>query len=255
MRPDSNGKDKSVNDRYIAGGVTLVCGALIILLLLFCNMGNIERRLMAEASTPEPEEEELLMLEPELDLSAPGEENQLPEAGEAPLPQGEPDPADEPQPEKPEIVRPGKNEKAAPVTEPVQTQSKPAPANVTENRATTAEEKRLKSMESRFKSPNNGAAQGKNAAVNGNGKVSTAGSLYGRGFNGCTTSRVEVSGRVVVKVNVKVNDEGKVTSAKAVSGPAAYHAVCEKWARSATWTPQKGAPVASGSITFTINPG
>lgn len=239
-------------DKAIAGGVTLIVSLLILLILMFTNMGRIDRAMLARTSIPEPEETELF-LEPELDLNTPGENNDLPDAGDAPLPKGEPEHTDKPEPDK-ELVIPGKNENPAPVTEPVTTQKRPSPVKVTENRVTTEEEKRLKSMEGKFKKSAPGDSEGKVAAVNGKGKVNTSGSLHGRGFNGCTTYPVEVTGKVTVRVNVKVNAAGKVVEARAASGPAPYRTLCEGWARTATWTPQSGAPVASGSITFTISP-
>lgn len=244
--------DRRQKDKAIAGGVTLVAATVILLFLLFVGMGNVDKRLLSQVSIPEPEDIPLF-LEPELDLSSPGENNELPEEADAPLPPGEPEKADSPEPETTPVV-PGNSEKPLPVTEPVTTQKRPSPVKASENPVNTAEEKRLKSMESKFSKTTNGVPEGKTSTVVGKGKVNTNGSLYGRKFIGCPTYPLEISGKVVVKVNVKVNARGNVTYAKAVSGSSKYYSVCEGWARQARWTEQADAPLASGSITFTISP-
>lgn len=236
-------------DSAIAAGVTALA-ALLIFLALYFGAVNSDRALMAEASIPEPAQEEITFLEPELDLKDPGNEDGEVVADDAPLPKGEPEPAPEEQPVRTE---PGKNPKPQPVVEKHAVQKKPSPVKEADNSLSDADSKRLKSMKGKFNSPN-GAPDGHNGQANGQGHANARGSLSGRRFMGCPTSDVKVRQRVTVVVRVKVNADGRVTSAHATSGPSEYYSTCERWARKARWSAKEGAPEASGTITFTITP-
>lgn len=238
-------------DQIIAGSVTLAVALIILILLFVTDLNPIDRKLLAGASIPEPLQPEQIFLEPELDLSTPGDNNLLPEADDAPLPQGEPQKANE---NTDQLVTPGKSEKAVATTPKTEITKKESPVKTTENRLTAEEEKRLKSMDAKFSNTTQGTKDTKPATVNGQGKVNTSGSLYGRKFKGCDTSTIEVSGKTTIRVSVKVNDKGRVVWAKATKGPKAYYATAEKWAKTARWTEQPGAPEATGTITFTITP-
>lgn len=245
MTPQQN------KDNTIAAAVTLAAAIIVLLILFLSTLNPLDKEVIAQASIPVYQEEEITFLEPELDLSTPGENNELPEAEEAPLPSGNPEKAPE---ETTEINIAGKSEKPTPTTPKTVNQTKPSPINKSENRISTEDEKRLRSMNAKFSTTTNGSTEGKTATVNGQGKVNTSGSLYGRKFIGCTTSTIEVSGKITIKVSVKVNEEGHVTYAKAISGPKAYRPTCENWARTARWSAQKGAPQSTGTLTFTITP-
>lgn len=236
-------------DKIIAAAVTTIVVALILLFLFFTSI-NSDRNLLAEASIPEPEEE-ITFLETELMEELPGnDEPSADQAEELPQPQGEPDPAAAEQPER--VERGEKPKKEAP-TEPVASQKKESPAKVKENSISEAESKRIAGIKGRF-NKNNGSPDGKRNASAGKGKVNSSGSIAGRRFLGCTTGEVSVRTTIKVRVNVRVNAAGNVQKATAVSGPEEYKSVCEKWARTARWDAKEGAPVASGSITFTISP-
>lgn len=235
-------------DSAISAGVTFLA-ALLILLLLFFGSLSAGKAQLAEDSIPEPAQDEITFIEPELDLSSPGAESAPEEADEAPLPQGEPDPS----PVKEEVrIEKGTEKEPRPVVDKPMSQKKPSPVKTTSNTATSEETRRLKDMGGKF-GPN-GSRDGKNSPVNGQGKTNARGSLSGRKFLGCNTSTLTLNKRVVVKVQVKVNAEGRVTSASAVSGPGEFRARCVEWARTARWSEKPGAPVATGSITFTITP-
>lgn len=234
-------------DSAIAAGVTLLA-ALIILLLLFVGHMGYDREALARASMPEIQEDEVMYLEPELDLSAPGEENELPDEGDAPLPLGEPVPG----PENEEIVTPGKSPEPKPSSEQPVASTKPSPVKATDNQMSDAEKKRLQSMNAKFSTTTNGSAEGKVAAVNGQGKVNTSGSLNGRKFLGCATSKMEITNPQQVVIQVVVAADGHVKKATALSGAEPYRSQCRIWAQNARWSAKEGAPDATGTITFTI---
>lgn len=237
-------------DSIIAAAVTMTVALILLLILFFTQMGY-DRALLAQASTPEPMmPENVEFLEPELDLSSPGSEDANDISDDAPLPEGEPDP--EAPADNNRRVEPGPVPEPRPVKEPVATQKKPSPVKTSENSMTEEERKRLPG--SNFNKSPNGSPNGKNSAVNGQGSVNANGSLSGRTFKGCTTGPVEVSSKVTVTVGVTVKADGSVAYAKARRGPKAYYAVCEKWALTAKWSAKEGAPVATGTITFTITP-
>lgn len=237
-------------DKTIAAAVTLSVAMAVLLILFFTEMGN-GRSELAAASTPEPTEQDVTFLEAELIPEPTGTEDAEDVAEDAPLPPGEPDKAEEKQPER---VEPGPNPKPAPVREPVATQKKQSPVKRQENSMTDAERKRLADVDGKFTPRQNGSPEGKNTPVNGKGKAVASGSLSGREFKGCTTGNVELRTRVTVKVRVKVNADGRVIDARAVSGPKEFYSKCEGWARTARWSAKEGAPTATGSITFTITP-
>ncbi|MCM1153440.1 MAG: hypothetical protein NC328_07290 [Muribaculum sp.] len=235
-------------DKIIAAAVTFTVALAVLLILFFSYMPDESP--LAEASIPEPAALDVTYIEPELDLSSPGETEAEEPADDAPQPPGEPEPLPVVSNER---IEPGPSPTPAPVSEPKTTQKRPSPVKETPNSNSEAEKKKI-SGDMAGKFSKNGAVAGKNASVNGQGKVNAKGSLSGRKFNGCPTSAVAVKTTVSIKVNVTVGWDGKVKSAKAVTGPSDYRAICERWARGASWSEKKGAPDAKGSITFTITP-
>lgn len=235
-------------DSAIAAAVTFVV-AMLILLLLFTLSIDYDREAIASASQPEIQSEELMFVEPELDISTPGEQNELPDEGDAPLPQGEPEPAPV---EQPDIVTPGKSPEPRPSVEQPVSAKQPSPVKATENTMTDAERKRLQSLNASFSTATNGSRQGTTAVVNGKGTVNTKGSLTGREFKGCPTSKTEITEPQTVKVKVIVAADGHVKEATVLTGKDPYRGICRQWALKAKWSKKEGAPDATGTITFTI---
>lgn len=243
-------------DSAIAAGVTFIVAFLVLLFLFFGSL-KFDRAEMAQSSTPEIMNDEPLFLEPELmELSAPGtdETEQIEEA--APEVPGEPDPALVEQLET-RVASPKPVEKPKPEPKPVVTSKQENDVKRREPKATAEEEKRVQSMQGKFKTDNNGSRHGKESEVSGAGGdgVSTSGKLNGRKMLSCPSSKVKITQKSVVTVRITVDANGNVTAVSAQSGGTPnLRKVCEGWARQSKWTPKPGAAPASGTITFTIVP-
>lgn len=233
--------------------------ALVVLVLLFVLTVGSDRRLMEEASMPEIQNDVEVFLEPELlKIEEHGDED-APDIDEAaPQTPGEPDPAPEEQP-----VRVVKNEvppKEEPVSNKKELVSTPKPNDVKTStpKVSTEEEKRIASMQGKFKTDNNGSRTGSEAANAGSGGVgvSASGDVNGRKMESWTPIKnVPLTQKVTVKVNITIDADGKVTAATAVAGGnATQRAAAEKMARSSRWTPKAGAAPASGYMSITIFP-
>lgn len=218
----------------IAAAVTFTLALAILLLLFFMEL-HTGRQALAEASTPEIQDEEPVFLEPEfIPTEQQGDEESADIDQAAPPLQGKPDVAEKPV----ETAKPKPVQKA---------EATPAP---------TEEEKRAaKKMEENFKK----------SAVNGNAGTQTAFSGSGAGgvgFSGnigrklisANTWPVNVTHKQVkVGVSITVDAEGNVTKATAVSGGTpALRRECEKMARGFKWNKEPGAKPATGTINFTI---
>lgn len=243
---------KEEKDRALAAAITFIT-VLLILLLLFFGGIYFDRELLAEASTPELQEEEIF-IEPELvEL---GEEastnlNNTP----APTLKGEPAPAPE---EQVEIVEPG--EKPKPVEKPVVkevTQKKESKVTKEEPSETDKERRKATSAVANKFSSKNGQTEGSDNGTSGAGGtgVGVSGNAHGRTFISCPKPDVALRHKTVVTVNVVIDSEGKVTEASASgSADASIRRKCEDAARKARWSAKKGATSTRGSITFTITP-
>lgn len=240
-------------DSAIAAAVTFLV-AMLILVVLFVGALRYDRSLLAEASTPEPleEEEEELFIDPEL-LEL-GEENAVAVDQPAPAFKGEPEPAEE---DQPEVVVPGPNPKPAPPVEKPITQKKESPVKATTPSATDKEKKKATSSVAKGFSGRNGVPDGKSGESVGAGGtgVGIAGSARGRTFISCPKPDVALRHKTVVVVNITVDAAGNVTSASATgSASADIRRKCEQAARKARWTEKKGAGETRGTLTFTITP-
>lgn len=232
--------------------------ALVILVLLFVLTVGDDRRALAETSTPEMQDDEEIFLDPELlVIDNPGDETAEIVDEAAPQPPGEPDPAEEEQPER--VV---KNE-VEPVEEPVSNKpklvadNKPNEMKTSPPKLSTEDEKRVASVAGKLKTDNNGAKNGKETANSGSGGngISATGSVNGRRMLSCPTWKVKLTQKTTVKVSITVDASGNVTSASAVSGGTPnLRTQCEKMAKGSKWTPKSGAAPASGTISFTISP-
>lgn len=241
-------------DRAIAAGLTFFV-ALILLLVLFFGGISYDRQLLAESSTPElmPVEEELF-IEPELvDL---GEEASVTQhTKSAPTLKGEPEPAPE---DHVEIVEPG--EKPKPVAKPVAkevTQKKESKVQKEEPSLTDKERQKATSSVANKFAPKNGQPEGSDKGTSGAGGdgVGVSGNANGRTFISCPKPDVALRQKTVVKVNVVIDAEGKVTEASATgSADASIRRKCEAAAKQARWSAKKGATSTRGSITFIITP-
>lgn len=250
-----NGRDKKAS--IIAAAATFII-ALVILLLLFTLSLRYDREALATSSTPEIQEEEEIYLEPEiLQIEEQGEVLNKEEQQSAPQPPGQPDPAEEEQPER--IVHNLEKNPEPPVSNKPKLISTPEPSDVKTSppKVDTRNEQRIASMSGKFQTDNNGAQNGRESGVSGTGGVGVAktGSVSGRKMLSCPTSIVTLNQTTTIRVNITVNAAGNVISAKAVSGGTpALRSACEGWARGSKWSPAPGAPDATGSITFTITP-
>ena len=253
----------------IAALVTFGTAIVILVLLFVLNIGD-SRRILAEASMPEIEDDEEIFLEPEflepekiIDDNLGLEDNSEVEEEAAPQPPGIPEQASEEVNKR--VVHNEKEPPEPPVAnkpELVATK-KPTPSPVTTStpKLSKEEEKRLAGMTGNFKSDNNGSLTGKNSPNSssssgaGTSEIRSTGNVSGRKMLSCSTWKVSLTQRYEVKVDILVDENGKVTSATAVSGGTPnLRAQCEKMAKTSKWTPKSGAAPARGSITFTLSP-
>lgn len=240
-------------DSAIAAAVTFVAVLLLLLMLFVCGM-TYDRREMARTSTPElmmPEEEEMF-LEPEIihDL---GEEKAETQDAPARAFKGEPDEAPE---ENNRLNVPGKNPKQAPPVEKKVASKRESAVKSTEPTLSDEEKKRVTSKVAKGFRSRNGVTDGGNT-VNGAGGSGTGikGIASGRTFKGCPKPDVALRHKVTVTVNVVIDSEGRVISAKAKGGAdASIRRACEQAARGARWSAKEGAPDTKGTITFSITP-
>lgn len=241
----------------IAACATFVSALVIFILLMVLTVGS-DRRMLAESSTPELQDDEEYYLEPDfLVLDNPGDE-EAPDVDEAaPQTPGEPDPAETEQPVR--VVQNKEKPAEPPVSNKPKTVSSKENSDVKSStpKLTEEEERRIASMSGKLKTDNNGSRTGKESANSGSGGdgISMSGSINGRKMLSCATWKVRLSQKTTVKVNITVDSDGNVISATAVSGGTPnLRKECEKMAKTSKWTKKAGAQPASGSISFTITP-
>ncbi len=239
-------------DSAIAAAITM---GVVLLLLLTLFVGRIgwSRELLAAASVPEEAQEELF-LEPEL-LPEPDtgeEESPVNEAPAAPV-KGEPEPAPE---EQPKVVERQPEPTPNPPKEKVITQKQPSPRQEPKPKGEEEKKKATSAVAGKFNNAPNGSVAGKFESAGGNASsIGVEGKISGRSFLGCPKPDVSLTNKTVVRVEVTVDADGRVTSASATGGAsAAIRRACEAAARQARWSEKKGASSARGSITFTITP-
>lgn len=198
--------------------------------------------------------EEELFIEPELvEL---GEQEAVNHDQPAPAVKGEPKPAPVEQPEV-KVAAPEPKPQTPPAPK-VATQKKESSMKTPPESANAKEVKEATSaLASKFSSKN-GNPSGNDAAgasgVGGTG-IGIAGSAHGRTFQGCPKPDVTLRHKTVVKVNVVIDADGRVTEATATgSADASIRRKCEAAARAARWSPKSGAAPTRGTLTFTISP-
>lgn len=240
-------------DRAIAALLTF---AVTLLILLFLFFGGIswDREALAEASTPEIMDEEVF-IEPELvDL---GEEVSQTHDEPAPSLKGEPEPD---KVDQVEIVEPAPKAKPKPDPKPkpkLNTSKKESKMKVEEPSKEEKEKKKATSSVANKFSSKNGQSEGSDKGTSGAGGtgVGVSGNAHGRSFISCPKPDVALRHKTIVKVNVVIDAEGRVTEASATgSADASIRRKCEAAARQARWSAKKGATSTRGSITFTITP-
>ena len=254
------GKDKTKEERrasIIAAAVTFGAALIILVLLFVLGIGDT-RRVLAETSMPEIQDDEEIYLEPELlVVDSPGDETEQLTDEAAPQTPGEPDPAEEEQPVR--VVKNTEPPKETPVSNKPKlvSDTKESDLKTSTPKLTEEEEKRIASMSGKLKTDNNGSRTGKENANSGSGGdgVAASGSVNGRKMISCPTWKVRLTQKTTVKVNITVDAAGNVTSASAVSGGTPnLRKECEKMAKGSKWTKKDGAAPASGTISFTITP-
>lgn len=243
--------DSRINrDKLIAALGTLLFAGVLLLVLFLTSVGQ-ERAELAQSATPEIMPEEEMFFEPELIDLGEDESKTVDEA--APSNQGEP--------EKSEVVETqtivkGENPKPAPTKQKEVTQKKESPVKATEPSQTDKEEKKASNPAAGKFSGKSGNTDGKaDGSASGGVGTGVTGSAHGRTFISCDTPKTTLRFKTVVVVDVTVNAEGRVTAASARSGgDAAIRRECERAAKTARWSPKKGAGETRGTITFTITP-
>lgn len=235
----------------IAAAVTFVI-AFLILLILFCCGLSFDKKLLAQSSIPEIQEDEEIFLEPEL-LTDLGEPDAVNHDSPAPAMKGEPEPAET---DNTKLVVKGDNPKPAPPVEKLVTTPKESPVTATNPSITEEEKKKVTSSVAKGFSGRNGATEGKTGTSGAGGTgTGVSGNANGRTFLGCPKPDVTLQHPVKVTVTVVIDASGTVTSASASgSADASIRRKCEQAARQAKWTEKKGAGETRGTITFNIYP-
>lgn len=252
-------------DRVIAGAVTFAAALLLLLVLYFSEL-TPGRSAMASASVPETGNDEELFIDPEFeeeelqpqDLTEAGDEPTAEEAASPSEPfSGEPDLAEEEQPQR---IESGRNSKPSPPAPKPATQKKTSPVQATEPTATDRERKRATSRVANAFSVRNGSQGGSSTgagATSGKGSgMSVAGNVSGRKFLGINKFTPTLKNKTVVRVKIVVNAAGKVIKATYSSGTSdtSLRRQCERAALTARWSESPGAADAHGTLTFTITP-
>lgn len=244
------------SDRLIAGVITAVVVLLLLLMLFLVSIGP-ERNALAEASIPEPAQDEEIFIEPmEMvpDVGDPEETDVNEELQEAPAEQGEPEPAEV---ENDKVIVPGDNPEPAPQREKPVTQKQESPVKATPPPKTDKPAQKVTSVNADGFSGKNGKTDGKTGGfgTGGTGTASVHGVSRGREMLSCPKPQVALKNPVTVTVNIMVRADGTVASAKASgAADAAILRACEQKALQSKWTPKLGAGDVAGKITFNIKP-
>lgn len=240
-------------DQVVAGAVTFVAAAIIVLLLCVCTMSYSNLVAVKPAAPEVMMDEEEMFIEPEI-IKVKGEPDATNHDSPAPSIKGIPEqgPVDNNR-----LVTPGKNPEKGITEEKLVSTKHESPLKTREPSATTEERQRVTSTVAKGFAPRNGSEEGKNSTTNGAGGTGSGvtGSAAGRVFKGCTPPSVSLSHKTTVRVAVVIDAEGRVISASASGGASAeIRQACERAAMNARWSEKKGAGESRGTLTFTIIP-
>ncbi len=255
-------KQQITPNQYIAAIATLLIAALICLLLFIVDIATTTSAPQKESPKPQlaalDEEEEEEFVEPIIEDPGTTDAIEEPteEASAAPL--GEPEKAPEP---STRVSTSGPKEKPNTSSEHLVSQKKESPVQtVTPSKKNTPDSKIASEVGGKFSAHNGtstGSAVGTSGSASEGAGVSTSGTMgNGRAMLSCPKPSLRLSKKTTVKIQVIVNSEGKTLSATC-STPGVENTLKQKLiaaAKQSTWTPLKGAPDASGTITFTIVP-
>lgn len=234
-------------DSLIAAGGTIVAASLLFCFLYFGSV-RFDLREAALASTPEIGLEEELFLSPE--LAEPGVDERDAEPGETPMMQGDAEPGERSEPE----VKRG-SERPSPQREKLNTGKREEDVKSAEPAARESETRKAQGrVANAF--PDSGHGWGRdNSSGSGGNSVGVSGNANGWKLIEAPHPKVAVSSRVVIEVDITVNAEGRVISAKASKGGnAGQRRACEEAAMRASWQPLNNSrrSTARGRITYTI---
>lgn len=248
-------------NRLIAAVGTLIVALLLLLVCLVVRMPEA-----AAPSHPENKTLEMASIEPDetpefiepMLLEDAGDLDAARQTEPAPVPDGTPDQAEVPQPQK--VVN-GENPTPNPSQERLVSTTKPSPKQTADPTPKETPDSRIAAnMKGQF-SPHNGQTGGSTtpSAQSGSGGTGSgvSGTLKGgRKLISCPMPGVKLSRKEVIKVEVYVNAAGKVTEANVISGSSdsKLRSACLNASLKAKWTPQPDAPRTRGVITWTLVP-
>lgn len=260
----SNNEKNSNLDPYklIAAVGTLIAALLLLMFMILVKL-QLPQKPESEPPSPlemaafEPDEPQEQFIEPLL-LENSGEEQAVNQTEPAPAPEGTPDRA--PQPNNKKVVN-GQNPNPNPSDEKLVSSKQPSPKKTTEASQKNEPDSRIAAnMKGQF-SPHNGVQGGSTqpAASYGAGGTGTgvSGSLKGgRKLISYQLPTVSLRQKIVIKVEVYVNAEGRVTEANVLSGSSdpVLREKCRQASLKAVWSPQADAPRTRGIITWTLVP-
>lgn len=247
--------------KLIAAVATLIVALLLLLCSLLVKVDfspllpvRDDTSLQMAAIEPEevPEFIEPLLLENAGDKDATSSQDP------APVPDGMPDPA--PKPVEKKVVN-GDNPAPSPSSEKLVKTKEPSTKKTAEPSPKNEPDSRIAGqMQGQF-SPHNGKPGGSSqpsaqSGSGGSGSGATGTLKGGRKLLSCPMPTVSLRQKVVIKVEVYVDADGRVTEANVISGSsdATLREKCRRASLSARWTPKADAPRTRGVITWTLVP-
>lgn len=258
IKKDSGSPDPN---RLIAAVATLIVALLLLLCFLLVEVhvsplrpADDDSELEMAAIEPDEMPE---FIEPVL-LQDAGDKEVNRDNDPAPVPDGMPDPA--PVPVDKKVVN-GENPSPNPSSEKLVKSTQPSTKKTAEPSPKQEPDSRIAGkMQGQF-SPHNGKEGGSSApsaqsGAGGTGSGATGTLKGGRKLLSCPLPTVSLRQKVVIKVEVYVDAEGRVTEANVISGSsdAALREKCRRASLNARWTPKADAPRTRGVITWTLVP-
>lgn len=248
-------------NRLIAAVGTLIAVLLLLMLCLLVHLRLPQKQPAAETSPLE-----MAAIEPDLTeefidpllLENAGDQDAREHTDPAPVPDGRPDPADKPQDRR--VVN-GDNPNPNPSSEKLVKSKNPSTKRTTDPTAKNQPDTRIADRMSGQFTPHNGRPGGSsqpsaNSGSGGTGSGATGTLRGGRKLLSCPLPTVSLRQKVVIKVEVYVNAEGRVTEANVISGSSdpTLREKCRQASMKAKWTPKADAPRTRGVITWTLVP-
>ncbi len=253
----------------IAALLTLLIAGLLVLLLLCVKISlsfSVPDTPKANHTLMALDDEEFLdpedFIDPPVEVADAGEPDpsEIIDDTPAPAPIGEPEPAPM---KNDKVSTSAQNPKTNNSAEKLVTQKPESPLKHTNPSPKDQPDQKVASEVGNKFNPHNGTPTGKQTGTSGSSDTgSGAGSAQGyldgkRKMLSCNNRfPLRISKEIKVIVEVTVDDKGRVTKARCKTplGDKSLEKKLEQESLGSTWTPKAGAPLAKGTITWTLRP-